>query len=215
VKSGKSWSGRSRRGSISSFASARQPNWFQSLFGKTKVDTAKRSLFDSDRPARAASREIKKSLRPRKKAAAFEHDGDVHAAAMRAMELGEAGGGTSTADTLSTTASSDTTLGTGRSGTTVLPETPKLLLKTTGGKHLTRFRHVGNKVVATNRLAGTALARNRRHGAIDDWGCSLDLDDMPTAESERSKDELKFSAIGSGRGAERLLGFAEERGGAV
>jgi hypothetical protein len=69
--------------------------------------------------------------------------------------------------------------------------------------------------VATNRLAGTALARNRRHGAIDDWGCSLDLDDMPTAESERSKDELKFSAIGSGRGAERLLGFAEERGGAV
>ena len=85
---------------------------------------------------------------------------------------------------------------------------PPVSTKSTLPRSLDRFRNAGKKVVVNNRLAGALVKQRLRKGNVDDWGFDGDLENMPTAESERRKDDAAVLTIGSGKGAERLLNFS-------
>lgn len=87
-------------------------------------------------------------------------------------------------------------------------KTPPVSTKSTLPRSLDRFRNAGKKVVVNNRLAGALVKQRLRKGNVDDWGFDGDLENMPTAESERRKDDAAVLTIGSGKGAERLLNFS-------
>ena len=59
-----------------------------------------------------------------------------------------------------------------------------------------------------NQFEGAMHARQIRKG-LDDWGFAGDLENMPTAESERAAEDAAAARIGSGKGAERLIQGAD------
>ena len=82
---------------------------------------------------------------------------------------------------------------------------PPLTAKLRG---LDKFRKAGKLVAMANRFEGAMRARQIRKG-LDDWGFAGDLENMPTAESERAAEDAAAARIGSGKGAERLIQGAD------
>ena len=79
---------------------------------------------------------------------------------------------------------------------------------TAGLRGLDKFRKAGKLVAMANRFEGAMRARQIRKG-LDDWGFAGDLENMPTAESERAAEDAAAARIGSGKGAERLIQGAD------
>ena len=73
---------------------------------------------------------------------------------------------------------------------------------------LDKFRKAGKLVAMANQFEGAMHARQIRKG-LDDWGFAGDLENMPTAESERAAEDAAAARIGSGKGAERLIQGAD------
>ena len=69
---------------------------------------------------------------------------------------------------------------------------------TAGLRGLDKFRKAGKLIVVSNRFEGAMRARLKRNGQ-DDWGFAGDLENMPTAESERAAEDAAAALIGSGK----------------
>jgi hypothetical protein len=78
--------------------------------------------------------------------------------------------------------------------TPAAPDASKARL-TAGLRGLDKFRKAGKLIVVSNRFEGAMRARLKRNGQ-DDWGFAGDLENMPTAESERLAEDAAAARIG-------------------